>query len=36
MQHAQEALASMDSVAEVASIIRIEDISLWTEGVFQN
>ena len=37
---AQEAaaaeLASVDCVAEVANVLRIEDVEAWTEGVMAN
>lgn len=36
MTKAEKALADLDGVREVASVIRIEDISKWTKGVFAN
>ena len=36
MAKAEKALADLDGVREVASVIRIEDISKWTKGVFAN
>ena len=29
-------LASVDCVAEVANVLRIEDVEAWTEGVMAN
>ncbi|ACV23635.1 Homoserine dehydrogenase [Slackia heliotrinireducens] len=36
LKKAVEALAADDSIREVASVIRVEDIDKWTEGVFAN
>ncbi len=36
LQAACEQLQALESVKEVASIIRVEDIATWTEGVFSN
>lgn len=36
MQNAREALEALDSIKEVSSVIRVEDIDAWSEGVFAN
>ena len=36
VRRAIEALEADDSIREVASVIRVEDIAAWTEGVFAN
>lgn len=36
MERAKQQLEALDSIREVASIIRVEDIGAWTEGVFSN
>ena len=36
LRAATDELAGLDSVREVASVIRIEDIDAWTEGMFAN
>lgn len=36
MDQARQQLEALESIREVSSIIRIEDIDAWTEGVFAN
>ena len=36
VQAAAAELASVDCVAEVANVLRIEDVEAWTEGVMAN
>ena len=36
VQAAAAELASVDCVAEVANVLRIEDVDAWTEGVMAN
>ena len=36
MRKAEATLEALDGIREVSSIIRVENIDAWTEGVFDN